>query len=171
MILSLVFLSCSLLTLGWFTTPAPLLQLCSLAGSMLSKSFQHIMPLCMLSCFSCVWLFETLWTVAPWGPLCMKFSRQEYWILEWAAMLSFRESSGPRYRTHISCYSCSAGRFLTTEPLGGAQSLAPSLDGGKTYFPLKFLLGGFNAIQLTISLFIFCPLVVLASDGGWMAVS
>ena len=30
----------------------------------------------MLSHFSCVQLFETLWTVAP---LFMRFSRQEYW--------------------------------------------------------------------------------------------
>ena len=33
----------------------------------------------MLNCFSCVPLFMTLWTVAPQGPLCMGFSRQEYW--------------------------------------------------------------------------------------------
>lgn len=46
-----------------------------------------------------------------------------------------------------------------------------SLSECKTYFPLKFLWAGFKATQLTISLFIFHPLVVLASDGGWMAVS
>ena len=34
---------------------------------------------CMLSCFSCVWLFVTLWTVACQAPLFMGFSRQEYW--------------------------------------------------------------------------------------------
>ena len=28
---------------------------------------------------SCVWLFETLWTVALQAPLSMGFSRQEYW--------------------------------------------------------------------------------------------
>ena len=33
----------------------------------------------MLSRFSCVQLFETLWTVAPQAPLSMEFSRQEYW--------------------------------------------------------------------------------------------
>ena len=33
----------------------------------------------MLSRFSCVWLFVTLWTVAPQAPLSMEFSRQEYW--------------------------------------------------------------------------------------------
>ena len=34
---------------------------------------------CMLSCFSRVRLFMTLWTVAHQAPLSMGFSRQEYW--------------------------------------------------------------------------------------------
>ena len=34
---------------------------------------------CVLSCFSCVQLFVTLWTVARQVPLSMGFSRQEYW--------------------------------------------------------------------------------------------
>ena len=34
---------------------------------------------CMLSRFSCVPLFATLWTVAQQAPLPMGFSRQEYW--------------------------------------------------------------------------------------------
>ena len=33
----------------------------------------------MLSCFSHVQLFATLWTVACQAPLSMGFSRQEYW--------------------------------------------------------------------------------------------
>ena len=33
----------------------------------------------MLSLFSCVQLFATLWTVACQAPLSMGFSRQEYW--------------------------------------------------------------------------------------------
>ena len=33
----------------------------------------------MLSHFSCVWLFATLWTVAFQAPLSMGFFRQEYW--------------------------------------------------------------------------------------------
>ena len=33
----------------------------------------------MLSHFSCVWLFETLWTVSHQSPLSKGFSRQEYW--------------------------------------------------------------------------------------------
>ena len=34
---------------------------------------------CVLSCFSCVRLFATPWTLAFQAPLSMKFSRQEYW--------------------------------------------------------------------------------------------
>ena len=34
---------------------------------------------CVLSCFSCVRLFATLWTVACQAPLSMGFSEQEYW--------------------------------------------------------------------------------------------
>ena len=37
------------------------------------------MCVCMLSHFSCVRLFATLWTVARQAPLSMGFSRQEYW--------------------------------------------------------------------------------------------
>ena len=35
--------------------------------------------LAILSCFSCVWFFVTLWTVACQPPLSMGFFRQEYW--------------------------------------------------------------------------------------------
>ena len=34
---------------------------------------------CVFSCFSCVWLFVTLWTVARQASLFVGFSRQEYW--------------------------------------------------------------------------------------------
>ena len=35
--------------------------------------------MCVLSCFSCVRLFVTLWTVARQAPLSIGFSRQESW--------------------------------------------------------------------------------------------
>ena len=34
---------------------------------------------CVLSCFSCVWLFVTPWAVAHQAPLSPGFSRQEFW--------------------------------------------------------------------------------------------
>ena len=46
------------------------------ASTMLSTSRLHV---CMLSHFSHVQLFVTLWTVALPAPLSMGFFRQEYW--------------------------------------------------------------------------------------------
>ena len=37
------------------------------------------LPACMLSWFSCFWLFATLWTIAHQDPLSIRFSRKEYW--------------------------------------------------------------------------------------------
>ena len=37
------------------------------------------MHACMLSCFTCVQLCVTPWTVAHQAPLSIRFSRQEYW--------------------------------------------------------------------------------------------
>ena len=34
---------------------------------------------CVLSRFSCVWVFATLWTVTHQAPLSIGFFRQEYW--------------------------------------------------------------------------------------------
>ena len=47
-----------------------------------SSSWPHSSPgnnhMCVLSCFSHVWLFATPWTVAHQAPLSMGFSRKEY---------------------------------------------------------------------------------------------
>ena len=43
------------------------------------RKWGYYMGVCMLSCFSSVRLFATLWTVAGQAPLSMGFSRQEYW--------------------------------------------------------------------------------------------
>ena len=42
-------------------------------------SFKLWVYVCVLSCFSSVQLFATLWTLALQDPLFMEFSRQEYW--------------------------------------------------------------------------------------------
>ena len=39
----------------------------------------HLLCMCVFSQFGCVWLFETLWSVACQAPLSKEFSRQEYW--------------------------------------------------------------------------------------------
>ena len=73
---------------------------------------------------SCVWFFAALWTVTHQAPLSVGFSRQEYCMLpSRAAMTSSRGSSQPRDQTSVSCVSCIAGGFFTTELLSSAQSL------------------------------------------------
>ena len=71
---------------------------------------------CTLRPFSRLRLFVTVWTVAHLAPLSVGFSRQEYW-----SGLPFSPlggSSWPRVQTQVSCVSCIAGRFFTTEPPG-----------------------------------------------------
>ena len=65
---------------------------------------------CVLSRFSCVWLFTTPGTVALQAPL---HGIPQARILECITMPFFRGSSRPRDRTCVSCASCIAGRFLT----------------------------------------------------------
>ena len=54
-------------------------------GAKLTKggSYQFVSTclgyVCVLSCFSCVQRFVTLWTVTSQAPLCMRFPKQEYW--------------------------------------------------------------------------------------------
>ena len=78
----------------------------------------------MLSCFSCVQLCVTLWTVRPPG-----FSVHgilQVRILEWVAMPSSRGSSQPRDRTHISCVSCIGRQVLYHYCHLGNETLAAS---------------------------------------------
>ena len=71
---------------------------------------------CVLSRFSCVQLFATLWTVACQAPLSMGFSRQEYW----SELPS--PPPGDLLNPGIEPMSLAspvlAGRFFTTEPPG-----------------------------------------------------
>ena len=59
-------------------------------------------------------LFVTPWTVAHQAPLSMGFPRQEYW--SGFPFPSPGDSIRPRDQTWVSCISCIAGRFFTTEP-------------------------------------------------------
>ena len=54
----------------------------------------------VLSCFSCVWLFLTPWTVACQAPLSMGILQAR--ILEWVAISFSRVSSQPRDWTQVS---------------------------------------------------------------------
>ena len=84
-----------------------------------NSKFSGIYIYCVLSHFSHVQLFVTLWTTVLQAPLSMGFSRQEYL---WVAMPSSRGSSWPRDWTHIS-YVFFTGR--------GAVPSVPLVPPGK----------------------------------------
>ena len=88
----------------------------------------------VLSHFSRVWLFETLWTVACQAPLSIGFSRQEYWsglqcpssgdlpnpgIEFWSPVLLVdslpSEPPGKSKNTGVGRLSLFQGNFLTQE--------------------------------------------------------
>ena len=69
--------------------------------------------LVVLSCFGCVRLFVTLWTVACQAPLSLEFSRQEYWSgLPFPPPRDLPDS-GIEPKSPAS-----VGRFFTAESLG-----------------------------------------------------
>ena len=70
---------------------------------------------CVRAVTSVVFDSETLWTVARQASLSMGSSRQEYW-----SGLPFPPPGdllNPGIE-HVSCGSCTTGRFFTTEPPG-----------------------------------------------------
>ena len=73
-------------------------------------SFGH---LCVLSRFSCVWLFTTLWTVAHQASLSVGFFRQENWIDALLSKACPPPGDLPWHRgqTHVSYVSC-IGRWI-----------------------------------------------------------
>ena len=74
---------------------------------------------CMLSCFSHVWFFVTLWTVACQAPLSMGFSRRESW-----SGLPFPppgDLPNPGIKPKSLTPHALAGRFFTTSGTLEAQ--------------------------------------------------
>ena len=69
-----------------------------------------------LSCFSHVWLFVTLWTIAYQASLSMEFSRQEYW--RGLPFLSLRDLSNPGIEPASLMSPALAGGFFTTSIYG-----------------------------------------------------
>ena len=66
----------------------------------------HVIHICMLSCFSHVWLFVTPWTVVarllcPWDSPGKNTGVGSHFLLQ--------GSSQPRDQTWVSCISCIAG--------------------------------------------------------------
>ena len=59
---------------------------------------------CLLSHFSCVWLFATPWTITCWAALSMELSWQEYW--SWLLFPS------PGMKLMVPCSSCVGRQIL-----------------------------------------------------------
>ena len=72
------------------------------------------MCMCVLSCFSCVQPFVTLWTVAHQAPLSMGFSRQEYW--SGLPYLPPGDLPDPGIEPTFLEFPALAGGFFTTVP-------------------------------------------------------
>ena len=70
---------------------------------------KEVIACAVLSRFSCVQLFATLWSVAHWVPLSMGILQAR--ISEWVAVPSFRGSSWPRDGT-CGSYDSWVGRWV-----------------------------------------------------------
>ena len=79
----------------------------------LTWSLKH--QTCMLSHFSCVWLFVTPWTVAHQPPLSMGLSRQEYW--NGLPCLPSEDLSNPRIKPITLMSPALRGVFFTISTL------------------------------------------------------
>ena len=82
----------------------------------------------MISPFSCVQLFATLWTIACQAPLSMGFSRQEYW-----SKLVFpppRNLPDPVIEPVSMSPSLVARFFITSTTWEALSSLPPPLNSG-----------------------------------------
>ena len=67
-------------------------------------SLEHMVKTMVLSCFSCVRLSATPWTIAHQAPLFLGILQVR--IPEWVAVPSLRGSSQPGEQTHVSHVSC-----------------------------------------------------------------
>ena len=101
--------SCLLSIQTWFSNPldTSVSYLCSHAW--------------VLSCFSRVRLFATLWTVACQAPLSMGFSRQEYW--SGLPRLLPGDRPNPRIEPMSHYVSCIAGVFFITSGTWEAREI------------------------------------------------
>ena len=106
-------------------------------------------PVCMLSKFSSVQLFETLWTIAHQALLSMEFSRQEYWS-EFHSLLqgiSPTQGSNPSLLCLLHCrqilYHWATGKahsFFTENKISREPWLLPLLPSRHQNSPWKLLL-------------------------------
>ena len=101
---------------------------------------------CVISCFRCVWLCNSMDYSPPGSSVCGILQAR---ILVWVAISSSRASSWPRDRTQISC---SAGRFFTTEPPGKPHSKLTHLEIKlRVFSPLSNWLPGVPNMAVSVT--------------------
>ena len=83
----------------------------------------------MLSCFSCVRLFATLWTVASQAPLSTGFSRFEYWSGLPCPPPGNLPNPGIKPTSLMSPPALASGFFLPLAPPGKARCYPLSKHG------------------------------------------
>ena len=88
---------------------------------------------CMLSCFSRVWLFVTPWTVAHQAPLSMEFSRQEY--CSGLPFPSPGDLSNPGIKPKSPALQADS---VPSEPPGKPHFVSPFLKSLPNSFPFPF---------------------------------
>ena len=84
----------------------------SWSGSFLFLECPYESFACLLSCFSHIWLFATLWTVAHQAPLSTGFSRPEYW--SGLPLHSLGDLPNPGIEIKYLASPALAGGFFTT---------------------------------------------------------
>ena len=99
------------------------MEICSRDGSTRPP---YMPACCLLSHFSCVQLFATLWTVAHQAPLSMGFSRQEYW--DGLPFPSLGNLPNPGIETISFMSPALAGGFFTTKLPGKPDHLPTSCE-------------------------------------------
>ena len=95
-------------------------RLSSSSNSTQFRTSKFFLPVSVLSRFSCVWLFVTLWTVACQVPLSMGFSRQEY--QSWVPLSSPGDLPNPGKLASL-LYPALTGRFFIASATWEAQYL------------------------------------------------
>ena len=86
------------------------------------------MCVCTWNHFSCVWLFEALWTVALQAPVFMGFSRQECWSVLPSPPPGDFPSPGVKLVSPAA--PALAGEFFTTAPL---ESTVPVISSASPW--------------------------------------
>ena len=109
--------------------------------------------MCVLSHFSRVWLFVTLWTVTHQAPLSMGFSKQEFWKRLPCSPPGDLPAPGIKLVSHVSCI----GRqiFYHWSHLGSPwlKVISPFISlslVGEDIFPAKILISWKSVRKLLI---------------------